>query len=153
MINLIIDLVRLRSKITLKLLKSVDFDKYFEKRCSKDHQTIWLTKDITLSHQDGGEERRYLLDAFGVEGSVNTVFVKVLWSANIYKEIAYVLDQISQIIFSHAPGLNTDTVLTRVSQRLPGSYEALEGMSARSFLRRIISVSIDVIKEEFSDAV
>lgn len=151
--KLIKDLIRFRSKITLKLVKSVDFSSYFNNRFKKDRQTIFLTKDITLSHHSNGEVRTYQLDVFNVGGKEDTVLMKVLWDANIYKEIAYVLDQITKILFTHNPGLDTDAVLTKIAFELPADFEVLEGKRVRSFLRSIVSTCIQVLQEEYPDAV
>ena len=151
--KLIKDLILFRSKITLKLLKSVDFSSYFNNRFNKDHQIIWLTKDITLSHKSNGEIRKYQLDVFNVAGKEDTVLMKVLWDANIYKEIAYVLDQITKILFTHNPGLDTDAVLTKIAFELPADFEVLEGKRIPSFLRSIVTTCIQVLKEEYPDAV
>ena len=150
---LIKDLIRFRSKITRRLLKSVDFNSYFNNRFNKEEQIIFLTKDITLSHKSSDEVRTYQLDVFNVGGKEDTVLMKVLWDANIYKEIAYVLDQITKILFTHNPGLDTDAVLTKIAFELPADFEVLEGKRVRSFLRSIVSTCIQVLQEEYPDAV
>jgi len=151
--KLIKDLTLFRSNITLKLVKSIDFNSYFQNRFNKDHQIIWLTKDITLSYQNNVEERRYQFDGFSIEGKDDVVLMKVLWYANIYKEIAYVLDQIAKILFTHIPGLDTDAVLTKIASELPSDFEVLEGKRIRSFLRSIVSTCINVLQDEYPDAV
>ena len=153
MIDILFDLVLFRSKLTLKLLKSLDFESYFQERFNKNHQTIWLTKDITLSHQNFGEDRSFLVDAYGVNDKIDKLFVKVLWSSNIYKEIAYVLNEVSKIINLYAPHVDIDKVLVEISKRLQADFDSLVGMNARHFLRAIASVGIDLITEEFSDEV
>ena len=150
---LIKDLIRFRSKITRRLLKSVDFNSYFNNRFNKEEQIIFLTKDITLSHKSSDEVRTYQLDVFNVGGKEDTVLMKVLWDANIYKEIAYVLDQITKILFTHNPGLDTDAVLTKIAFELPADFEVLVGKKIRSFLRSIVSTCIQVLQEEYPDAV
>ena len=150
---LIKDLIRFRSKITRRLLKSVDFNSYFNNRFNKEEQIIFLTKDITLSHKSSDEVRTYQLDVFNVGGKEDTVLMKVLWDANIYKEIAYVLDQITKILFTHNPGLDTDAVLTKIAFELPADFEVLEGKRIPSFLRSIVSTCIQVLQEEYPDAV
>ena len=150
--KLIKDLILFRSKITLKLVKSVDFSSYFNNRFNKEDQVICLTKDITLSHLSNGEIRKYQLDVFNVAGKEDIVLMKVLWNANIYKEIAYVLDQITKILFTHNPGLDTDVVLTKVAFELPAEFEVLEGKRIRSFLRSIVSTCINVLQDEYPDA-
>lgn len=97
--------------------------------------------------------RTYQLDVFNVAGKEDTVLMKVLWDANIYKEIAYVLDRITKILFTHNPGLDTDAVLTKIAFELPADFEELEGKRIRSFLRSIVSTCIQVLQEEYPDAV
>ena len=150
MIDIVCDLVQFRSKLTLKLLKSIDFESYFNERFNKNHQTIWLTRDITLHHQNYGEERKFILDAFGTEEKIDKVFVKVIWNAKIYKEIGYVLNEISNIIFFRAPRIDVNRLLTEISESTPSSYQTLDGKSGRAFLRTIVTQSIEAITKEFS---
>ena len=153
MIDIVFDLVQFRSKLTLKLLKSIDFESYFKERFNQNHQAIWLTRDITLHHQSYGEERTFILDGFGTQEKIDKVFVKVIWNANIYKEIGFVLNEISNIISFRAPSIDVNKFLTEISESTPNCYQSLHGKSGRAFLRTIVTQSIEAITKEFSNEI